>query len=103
MATPQPLKAYATAIWNCQKTVAMKLGGTDIRRLPIENRVTLILCDLAVALVMQALVSANAVTDAAIQSKLNDIANATYTQLPDNVPAADPDSGYVPPDPDLGA
>lgn len=102
MATAQPLKVYANAIWQCQKAVALKLGGTDIRRLPIELRVTLILCDLAVGLVMQALVTANAVTDAAIQTKLNEIAGATYNRLPDVVPAADVDTGYQPPDPDLG-
>lgn len=103
MAVPQPLKVYATAIWNCQKAVALKLGNLDLRVVPIELRITLILCDLAVGLVMQALVQANAVTDAAIQTKLDDIANATYTQLPSRVFPADPESGYVPSDPNLGA
>lgn len=98
----QPLKVYATAIWNCQKVIALKLGEIDIRRLPIELRVTLVLCDLAVGLVMQALVNAGALTDAAIQTKLSEVASTDFAQLPDIVPAADVDTGYVPPDPNLG-
>lgn len=99
----QPIKVYATALWNAQKAVALKLAGTDIRRLPIEQRVVLILCDLSIALVIQGLVNANVFTDAAVQTKLNEVANSTYNTLPDRVPAPDPDAGTVPPDPDLGA
>jgi hypothetical protein len=99
----QPIKVYATALWNAQKAVATKIAGTDIRRLPIELRVVLILCDLSISLVIQGLVNAGIFTDAAVQAKLNEIAGSTYPTLPDRVPAPDPDSGYVPPDPDLGS
>ena len=78
-------------------------GLRDIRRLPIELRVVLILCDLSISLVIQGLVNAGIFTDAAVQAKLNEIAGSTYPTLPDRVPAPDPDSGYVPPDPDLGS
>lgn len=99
----QPLKVYALSLWNTQKTVAQKIGGLDLRVLPLQLRVTLILVDLSVALVIQALVNAGIVTDAAVQAKLTEIGSAAYTRLADKVRAPDDEQGYVPPDPDLGA
>lgn len=99
----QSVKAYTRALWAMQKTVALKLGGVDIRVLPLQLRVVLVLADLSTALVIQALVNAGTVTDAAVQSKLDSTAAADYPALPDDLRAPDPESGYDPPDPDLGA
>lgn len=99
----QPLKTYAMALWQAQKTVAQKVGGLDLRVLPLELRVTLILVDLSVALVVQALVNAGIVTDAAVQAKLTEITNANYNRLPGHMRGEDTEYGYEPPDPDLGA
>jgi hypothetical protein len=99
----QPLKTYALALWGAQKTVAQAIGGVDIRVLPLQLRVVLVLTDLSVALVIQALVNAGIVTDAQVQAKLTEISTSTYKRLPDRLRAPDPEQGYDPPDPDLGA
>lgn len=99
----QSIKVYAMGLWAAQKAVAAKLGNTDLRLLPIELRVTLIVVDLSLALVVQALVNAGIVTDAQVQAKIAEISGSTYNRLPDVVLPPDPDQGYTPPDPNLGA
>jgi hypothetical protein len=99
----QPIRTYALALWGAQKTIALKLSGTDIRRLPIELRVTLVLVDLSLALIIQALVNTGAITDAQVQAKMAEISGYNYTKLPDIIRAPNVDEGYEPPDPDLGS
>lgn len=99
----QPIKVYAMALWGAQKTIARKLSSTDIRQLPIELRVCLILVDITIALVVQALVNTGVVTDAQVQAKIAEITGSTYNRLPDIVLPPNEDTGYTPPDPDLGA
>jgi hypothetical protein len=99
----QPIRTYALALWGAQKTIAWKLGRTDLRQLSLEMRVTLIVVDLSLALIIQALVNIGAVTDAQVQAKMAEISGYNYNKLPDYVPPPNEDEGYDPPDPDLGS
>lgn len=103
MAVAQPLKVYAMSLWQAQKSIAQKIGPVDIKRLSVEARVCLILVDLAVAIVIQALVELALVTDAQVNAKINTLVNSTWKRLPTDVPPDDEDEGTVSPDPDLGA
>lgn len=97
------VKQYTRAIWKAQRSVAQTAAGIDLRTVSVELRLVLLLADLAVGIVIQALVTAGIVTDAAVQQRLDAVASAAYPALPTQVRAADPDQGYDPPDPDLGA
>lgn len=98
----QPVKVYALAIWGAQKTIAKKLGNVDLRRLPLTDRVVLITVDFVLAMIIQALVNANIVTDVAVQARIDAVSGATYNRLPESVPIDDEDAGTVTPDPDTG-
>jgi hypothetical protein len=99
----QPLRVYAMALWNAEKIIANKLGAADLRRMPVDQRVILIVVDLVLALIIQALVEVNLITDAQIQAKIAALTTATYKIQPDVVPMGDEDAGTATPDPDLGA
>ena len=99
----QTVKAYTVALWRMQKSVALQVAQTDIRCLPLQLRAVLLMADVAVALVIQALVDAGTFTDAQVQTRLNNVANGTYNPINFTAAAPDPETGYQPPDPDMGA
>lgn len=98
----QSVKTYAMMIWGAQKVIARKLGGVEIKRLDITSRVVLVTVDLVLAMIIQALVNANILTDAAIQARIDAVSGVAYSKLPDTVPPDDEDQGTVAPDPDIG-
>lgn len=99
----QPLRVYAMALWQAEKVISQKLGGPDLRRVDVNTRVILIIVDLVLALIIQALVELNLVTDAQINAKVAALTSAIYKTQPDWVPPDNEDDGTVSPDPDLGA
>lgn len=103
MAVAQPLKTYVSALWQAEKTIARKLGGSDLRRLPLDQRVMLLVIDIMIAMILQALVELAVITDVQLNNKLNTITSATYPVQPMMVPMDDEDEGTVATDPDLGA
>jgi hypothetical protein len=96
------VRTYAGLIWSAQKVIARKLGGTDLRRLPISDRVVLVTVDLTLAMILQALVNAGILTDAGIQNRLDAVSGATFARLPDIVLPDNEESNIMAPDPDLG-
>lgn len=97
-----PVRVYAGMIWGAQKIIARKLGGVDLKRLSLSDRVVLITVDIVLGMILQVLVNANLLTDAVIQARVDAVSGATFQRLPDIVPPDDEDAGIVSPDPDLG-
>lgn len=95
------VKQYVTSLWEAQQVISRKLGF-DIRRAPLEMRCIVLAVDVTLGVVIKVLTDGNVITDAALQTRLNAVRDATYPLQPASVPSPDEVTGEVPA-PDLGA
>ena len=62
-------KTYVTELWQAQCQIAQQMGF-DLNYAPLPERITLLVGDVAGAVILGALTASGATTDAAIQSAL---------------------------------
>lgn len=94
------IKQYVSTMWGAEKTIAQQMG-LDIRRSSFEVRVAVLTVNCVLAAVIKVLTNGGVITDAALQTQLNAIANSTIPPQPYTLPPPDEATGSVP-DPDLG-
>lgn len=94
------VKQYALQLWDIQSTVAAKLG-CDIRYADLSLRAGLMAVDVTIAVILKLLVdNQGVITDGQLNTAGQNIKNATFPQLPVDVPL--PGDGSSAPPPDLG-
>lgn len=87
-------KTYVNWLWTMQCQIAQQMGY-DLDYAPLPERITLLTGDVAGAVILGQLVTANLTTDANIQAALNAAAALAWSEQ--SVPLVDPNGSPDPP------